>query len=291
MRIRLMLMIALLMIAGAAHAAFKPNGMVILLTDYGADSVYVGAIKGSIYDKFPAARVDSITNSVPNFDVMAGAYLLAEGCLSFPTGTVFCCIVDPGVGTQRKGLVIETKAGNVFVGPDNGLMSVVARNQGIVSLRECSNEALWRKSEINNTFHGRDIFGPVAAAVAGGAALESVGPALETLVKLDVKLPTAADGVVSGEIIRVDGYGNMVSNVPQAMLVEAGLKEGDRMEVTLGKGKYVCPWVSTYGKVAEGERLVCIQSSGLVECAANMKSLSEITGEGLHASVSFTKAK
>lgn len=289
MRTRFLVILTALTLSAVASAAFQPNGMVILLTDYGADSIYVGAIKGSIYDKFPAARVDSITNSVPNFDVTAGAYLLAEGCLSFPKGTVFCCIVDPGVGTKRKGIAIETSDGNVFVGPDNGLMSVAAEKQGIASIRECSNEALWRKSEINNTFHGRDIFGPVAAAVAGGAALESVGPALDSIIKLNIQHPALKEGVVSGEIIRVDGYGNMVSNVPRTMFEAAGFKEGGRVKVTIGAATYACPWVSTYGKVAEGERLICIQSSGFVECAANMKSLSEMIGEGVHAKVSFAK--
>lgn len=167
---------ALLLILLTSWAGAKPNGMVILLTDYGADSIYVGVLKGAIYSRFPQAKVDSISHSVAPFDVVAGAYMLAEACKEFPAGTVFCCIVDPGVGTARKGIALETNTGQVFVGPDNGLMGLVAERDGVKQVRETSNKALWRAGVTSTTFHGRDIFGPVAAALASGVPIEELDP-------------------------------------------------------------------------------------------------------------------
>ncbi|HNR33305.1 MAG TPA: SAM-dependent chlorinase/fluorinase, partial [Candidatus Hydrogenedentes bacterium] len=157
---------ALLALATGVMAFGAPVGRVVLCTDYGVDSVYVGILKGVIYDKFPDARVDSLTNAIPPFDIEAGARILAEGCAVYPPGTVFCCVVDPGVGTSRKGVVLETDTGQVFVAPDNGLLTLVAERDGVRALHEIANAAIWREGALSSTFHGRDIFGPVAATIA-----------------------------------------------------------------------------------------------------------------------------
>ena len=168
----------LTLLAALPGWAAAPNGLVVLLTDFGADAVYVGALKGAMYTKFPEIRIDAISNSVPPFDVVAGAHMLAEAANEFPLGTTFCCVVDPGVGTDRKRIVLETKTGHCFVGPDNGLLSLVAHRYGLAELREIANPKLFRQGEMSQTFHGRDVFGPVAAARAGGVARGEVGPEL-----------------------------------------------------------------------------------------------------------------
>jgi len=276
-------------ISAGAWAAVKPNGLVILTTDYGADSIYVGEIKGAIYNKFPQARVDSITNSIPPYDIVTGAYILLESTSLYPSGTTFVCIVDPGVGTPRKPIVLETKDGQRYVGPDNGILSLVADKYGVAEIRECANAELWRAGDVSHTFHGRDIFGPVAAALASGAPLDKVGPKLEKLTKLDT-IPSSVEGeTINGSVMRVDDYGNIVTNIPAANLEKAKIKKGDALEVTIGKTTFTAPLVGTYGDVPKGQRLVDIQSAGYVEFAVNMGDLVKETGEGVKAKVTIRK--
>ena len=267
-----------------------PNGLVILLTDYGADSIYVGALKGAIYTAFPEARIDAITNSVPAFDVLAGAYILAEAAKEFPPGTTFCCVVDPGVGTARKGIVLETKTGHRFAAPDNGLLHLAAERCGVRQVREIGNKALWRKGAGSTTFHGRDIFGPVSAALARGVPVADVGPVLEHMTPLDAPRSRVEQGIAHGTVIRRDPYGNLVTNITRADLEALGAQRGDALEVTIGKAAFTAPLVFTYADVPKGQKLVLVQSSGLVECAINLGNLAESIGEGLHAAVSIRKA-
>lgn len=292
MRVRwcLLLLMVLPAIAGPAGAA-APNGLVVLLTDYGADSIYVGALKGAMYSKFPEVRIDAITNSVPAFDIVAGAYMLAEACREFPAGTTFCCVVDPGVGTARKRIVLETKAGQVFVGPDNGLLTLVAERDGVAALREAANKALWRAGDVSQTFQGRDVFGPVAAAVARGVPLTEVGPELKDLVRLEFPKARIEGDTAVGTVIRADSYGNLVTNLTPDDLAHVGLKLNDEAEVTVGKTHFTAPLKSTYADVPEGQKVLVVQSTGLIECAVNMRSLAKEVGEGLQAIVKIKKAR
>ncbi|MBI5094167.1 MAG: SAM-dependent chlorinase/fluorinase [Candidatus Hydrogenedentes bacterium] len=286
---RIVLVFLVLAVSTIAHGAAKPNGLVILATDYGADSIYVGEIKGAIYTKFPQARVDSITNSIPPYDIVTGAYTLLESTGMYPSGTTFVCIVDPGVGTPRKPIVLETNDGQRYVGPDNGILSLVADKYGVAEIRECANPELWRAGDVSHTFHGRDIFGPVAAALASGAPMDKVGPKLESLTKLDTTPSTVEGDTVHGSVIRVDDYGNIVTNIPAENLAKAKIKKGDTLDVAIGKAHFTAPLVSTYGDAPKGQRLVNIQSAGFVECAVNQGSLVKETGEGVKARVSIVK--
>jgi hypothetical protein len=280
-----------LVLAGPCWAAVTPNGLIVLLTDYGADSVYVGILKGAIYAKFPQAHIDTLTNSVPAFDVMAGAYLLADSCDEFPRGTTFCCVVDPGVGAARKRIVLETKTGRLFVGPDNGLLSLAARRFGIADLREATKAVLWREGEVSQTFQGRDIFGPVAAALARGVPLAEVGPELKNLVKIEIGESRVEGEVARGQVIRADPYGNLITNITAEDLARISLKKGDSVAVTIGKAHYTAPLKSTYADVPEGKEVILVQSMGYIECAVNRQSLAERIGEGLRAPVLLKKVR
>jgi S-adenosylmethionine hydrolase len=285
----LIVFVLILTLTSAAFAA-APNGLVILLTDYGGDSIYTGVLKGAIYSKNPEVRVDAISNSVPSFDILAGAYLLVEACKEFPQGTTFCCVVDPGVGTDRKGIVLETKSGQYFVGPDNGLLALVAERYGVVDLREIANPALWREGVQSTTFHGRDIFGPVSASLAMGAAMSDVGPRLEKMTPLDSPQSSVSEGIATGVVIRADNYGNLVTNITRADFEALGIEKSAEIEVHIGEGVFIAPFVNTYADVPEGARLVLVQSIGLIELAINKGSLSEVMGAGLHAEVRLRKA-
>lgn len=285
-----MLCCVLLLAAASAQGAVTPNGLVVLLTDYGADSVYVGAIKGAIYTKFPQARIDAISNAVPPFDIAAGAFMLAEAAREFPPGTTFCCVVDPGVGTERKCVALETNSGHLFVAPDNGLLSLVAQRLGVAAVRECSNRALWREGKLSHTFQGRDIFGPVSAALASGVPLEQVGAALERLTPLDLGEVVTKDGNVSGTVVRVDPYGNLITNIGFEDLERLGFKKDDVIDVTIGKAAFQIPLKQTYSDVAKGARVGLIQSYGYLEFAVNLGSLAGEIKEEAHAAVSIRKA-
>lgn len=284
--LRLGLAAALWAVCGGAPA----SGMVILLTDYGADSIYVGVLKGAIYKKCPDARVDSITHSVPAFDIAAGAYLLAESCREFPADTIFCCVVDPGVGTARKAIVIETERGQRFVAPDNGLLTMTAERDGVRWIREASNRDLWRDGVQSSTFHGRDLFGPVAGALACGAAQEDIGPPLTEIVRLDLPRAEVAGDAARGRVIRVDIYGNIITNIRMEDLETLGVKRGGALRVEIGGAVFDAPLVSTYADVAEGEKLALVQSLGLLEFAVNLGSLAQTIDAGLHAPVAVRKA-
>ncbi len=282
---------ALLLLAVPTYAAVAPNGLIILLTDYGADSIYVGALKGAIYAKFPQARIDSITNAVPPFDIATGAFMLMETNQSFPPGTTFCCVVDPGVGSERRCVVLETESGHLFVSPDNGLLSLTAQRFGIVELRECTNRALWRGGKLSHTFHGRDIFGPVAAALARGVPIAKAGPKIDALKKLDLGKSHVEDGSVHGTVMRVDAYGNLITNIAYQDLSRLGLRKDDVVDVMIGKTRFQAPLKETYSEVEEGERLGLIQSLGYLEFAVNMRSLAKEIQEGLHAPVTVRKTE
>jgi hypothetical protein len=286
------LSIAIFILAAApVWGVVTPNGMVVLLTDYGADSVYVGAIKGAIYTKFPAAKIDSITNSVPEYDIGTGAYMLVETCREFPVGTVFCCVVDPGVGTERKCVVLETGSGHLFVAPDNGLLSLAAQKYTAVETRECTNQALWREGKLSHTFQGRDIFGPVSAALASGIPLDQVGEKIDAIKEIDFGKPEVEGDTISGVVTRVDSYGNIITNITFEDLQKMGFQQSDTVEVTIGKAAFKAPLERTYSDVPKGERLGLVQSLGYLEFAINMGSLAEAIEEGNNAPVSVRKVK
>lgn len=289
LRIWMAVIACLTMIPVTYAESSAANGLVVMLTDYGADSIYVGAIKGAMYTKNPAVRIDAISNSVPPFDVLAGAYMLAEVCGEFPAGTTFCCVVDPGVGTPRKCIVLETNAGQRFVAPDNGLLSIAAERFGVKQIREAANTAFWRAGAMSSTFHGRDVFGPVAAMLAGGEPLENAGPELKDLMRLEAAQARVGGGAAKGVVIREDTYGNLITNITAKDLEQLSIKPGETVQITIGKTCFDAPWKTTYADVPEGQKLVLIQSIGLLECAVNKGSLAKTTGEGLHAPVVLRK--
>jgi hypothetical protein len=261
------------------------------MTDYGTDSIYVGIIKGAIYSKFSDAHVDDMTNAVPPYDITAGAYLLAEAAGEYPKGTVFVTIVDPGVGTPRKPIVMETKNGYCFVGPDNGLLTLVAERFGIKQIRELTNKDYWRAGTTSTVFHGRDIFGPVGASLASGRPVDGAGTALDDIVKIELVRSKVENGAVTGTVMRTDPYGNIVSTITSADLAALDIELGDNLDITIGKSTWTAPYKRTYAEVPEGSRLVVVQSSGFVECAIDKGSLADAIQEAFGAAVTIRKAK
>ncbi|NOZ58742.1 MAG: SAM-dependent chlorinase/fluorinase [Euryarchaeota archaeon] len=241
--------------------------IVTLTTDFGG-SEYVGAMKGVILSIAPEARVVDITHEIRSFDVRHAAYVVKSVCPYFPRGSIHVVVVDPGVGTQRRGIAIETRD-YYYVGPDNGVFTFVEDIRRVVELRVKAK---------SRTFHGRDVFAPVAARLARGEPLESFGVEVEDIVRLSVMAPEEKGGVIRGEVLCVDVFGNVITNIPRSLLARANINYGGRIRVRLGKEELEMPFMQSYGFVREGELLALIGSEGYLEIAVNRGSASERLG-------------
>jgi len=254
------------------------SGLVAVLTDYGTKDFYVGALEGAMYTANPRVRITTITHGIEPFNVVAGSYVLAHAALEFPPGTVFLAVVDPGVGTERRSIVVETPGHKLFVAPDNGLLTGVMHRLGIAHAYEVKNPRLIRKGRVSATFHGRDILGPVAAHLAGGVHASDVGPEIRDLIRLPLR-PARLDGAAAeGFVVHVDRYGNMITNIPGRLIEQMGFEPGTRVRVTIGNKTVNATFANTYGDVPEGEWLTLINAEELMEIARNLGNAAEAVG-------------
>jgi S-adenosyl-L-methionine hydrolase (adenosine-forming) len=246
--------------------------LITLLTDFGDKDPYVGIMKGVIYGLNPAARLVDLTHQVTPQAVREGAFLLHTAYPYFPAGTVHLAVVDPGVGTNRKAICIRVPAVGYFVGPDNGLFSYILDNFPEAAVREITNPA-FQRAEVSATFHGRDIFAPTAALLALGQPWEEVGPllaegAVVRLVGLWPQWTKTPEGrSITGEIIHVDHFGTLVTNLPQQAFetVPAQTLQNARLH---SAGLYKLQGVRrTYGEGVKGEIIALFGSSGYLEIA------------------------
>jgi S-adenosylmethionine hydrolase len=250
------------------------SDLLVLLTDFGNRDYYVGAITGAAYRANPRVRIETITHEIAPFDVREGAVTLSLAAREFPPGTVFVGVVDPGVGTERGAIVLRTKAGRIYVAPDNGLLTLVAENAGIAEVRDLSGFQPFGRTP-SKTFHGRDLFVPTGALLAGGFPMRRVGPKLDGIKTLAFAKPAFDAGVLEGTVMRIDRYGNVVTNIPAELVRKAGWAKGDTVGIRLGERKAQATFATTYGDVAEGKALCLLDSHGRLELAINRGSMAE----------------
>jgi S-adenosylmethionine hydrolase len=243
-----------------------------LFTDYGWDDPYVAQLKGAILTVNSNARLLDITHTVTPFNVTEGAYLLDECAEEFPGGTIFVAVVDPQVGTDRQPVLLQTAKGKYFVGPDNGLFSQVIAHEGFGRAWVLDKPEFFRAGDTSRTFHGRDIFGPVAAHLAAGTDPNSFGTPLKALMLLPEKIPTFAGGVIATTVVHNDRFGNVILNLDASNEVAAKLHQGNLVKISIGKENYSAPLVKTYGEVEKGRLLLLYNSSGLLEISMNQGS-------------------
>ncbi len=249
--------------------------IVALTTDFG-DSPYAGALRGAILAVAPDAHVVDVTHAVPAHDVLQGALALAAAAPFFPEGTVHVCVVDPGVGTARRALVVEA-AGATFLGPDNGVLLPAAERLGVARVRALDVPAYWR-STVSPVFHGRDVFGPVAGHLVLGVPCAALGRVVDDPVRLNFGRPAArADGSFDGVALAVDRFGNVVTNVPEDDALSR-FRLGSSVLVTLGDRRLTVPLARTYGDVPPGETVVLVGSAGFLEIAMNRRSAAATFG-------------
>lgn len=251
-------------------------GIITLTTDFGLTDPYVGAMKGSALSINPGATIVDITHNIPPGDITAGAVAILGAYAYFPLGTVHVVVVDPGVGSPRRAVAVETQT-HLFVGPDNGVLSIAARHAGIKRAFELQNQKYFRP-EVSHTFHGRDIFAPVAAHLSLGADISELGPEVkEDLLPVSLPEPVAtADGVV-GEVINADSFGNLITNIVLTDLPEGAELGSAEVEV---RGTVVSGIVPTYATVAPGELVVLFGSTNRLEIARNQGSAVDMLGAG-----------
>ncbi len=244
---------------------------IAILTDFGYRDHYVGAMKGVIATIAPQARVLDITHGIPAQSVTAGAIALRECWRYFPAGTLFLAVVDPGVGTPRLPIAVETLAGARFVAPDNGLVSLAVEQAGLkraVELRA----ARYRLSKVSSTFHGRDIFAPAAAHLWRGEPLDAMGPRLKKIERLSIAEPLVRGRRLVGTVIYVDGFGNLVTNIGRAALARFESSfPGARLSVRIGRGAPL-RIVNAYGDAPRGAPLATFGSFELLEIAVRDSS-------------------
>lgn len=246
---------------------------IALITDLGNKDYFVGAMKGAILSVNPEAKIVDISHQIPKQDVQTAAFVLANAAGAFPKESIFIAVIDPGVGTERKCILLRTKNGLNFIGPDNGVFTLVSEKFGVKEVREVSNKDLMR-SEISATFHGRDIMASVGAHLSSGAAASEVGPELEGLKRLDLKEPELRDGEIRGQILKIDDFGNLVTNIEEELIRKIG-KPGSVFKIEIGDRKFKAPFLKTFGEVSEGKKLCCIGSANLLEIAENKGNLAE----------------
>ena len=240
---------------------------VALLTDFGTRDHYVGAMKGTVLSVCPEATLVDITHDIPPHDVMAASLELAAAFGFFPPATVFVAVVDPGVGSTRRAIAAAA-GGYYFVGPDNGLFTHVFRDAPASLIVELQ-ERKFARSTISRTFEGRDRFAPAAGWIARGTELGAFGPSVDNPVMLNLREPRVSDAGIDGEIIRVDRFGNLMTNISGALV------EQMRQPAFVEIGERRIPVAGTYSDVSVGQLCGLIGSTGLLEIAMNTGSAEQ----------------
>ncbi len=233
---------------------------ITLTTDFGLAAPYVASMKGVILGILPGATIIDISHAIPPQNIRQAAYVLGAAAPHFPEGTVHVVVVDPGVGSERRPIAVFTGQA-CFVGPDNGVFSRIYEQEDILDVRQLSNAA-YHLPTISHTFHGRDIFAPVAAHVAAGVPPSAFGPTISDPVTIDFPVPEKyPDGSIQGEIIYADEFGNLISNIPVRWLLDQPDWMFEIADVKL------TGLMATYSQALPQELIVLGSSTGVVEIA------------------------
>ncbi|NJM89842.1 MAG: SAM-dependent chlorinase/fluorinase [Hydrococcus sp. RU_2_2] len=236
--------------------------IIALLSDFGLQDIYVGVIKGAIAKIAPQLKVIDLTHQIPPQNIVAGRFCLMEAFPYFPAETVFVAVVDPGVGTQRRGIAVQFGRG-YLVGPDNGLFSGVLSLSPPLAAVELTNPYYWLSFDPSFTFHGRDIFAPVGAHLASGLSLERLGTPIDpaSLVELPLAFFKMTETSIIGAIQHIDVFGNLITNIPATAV------EDKRWSVAIANS--IVPSGRTYSDANTGETIALLGSHGWVEIAVN----------------------
>ncbi|WP_435355116.1 SAM hydrolase/SAM-dependent halogenase family protein [Emticicia sp. SJ17W-69] len=262
----------------------RQTGSLVFMTDFGIKDGAVAAMKGVALNLSPSVIIHDLTHEIPAYNIWEGAFRLQQTAPYWAAGTVFVCVVDPGVGTARKSIILKTKANHYYVGPDNGLFTLVAENEGIAEVREISSANRLPNSQNSYTFFGRDVFAYSGAKLASGViTYEEVGNQIANnqLVMLQYPKPKYENGIVSGGIPVLDiQYGNVWTNIDSKTLANLKVNIGDLLSIKIfEKDKLIyqgqMPYQNTFGQVKEGDNLCYMNSLLNLSLGINMGNFSE----------------
>jgi len=246
--------------------------IISLLTDFGTQDAFVGIMKGVILSINPAASLVDLSHAVLPQDILAGALILRSGAPFFPPGTIHVAVVDPGVGSTRRALLIETHTA-FFIGPDNGLLSLAAPADAVVRVVHLTNAEYFLATR-SHTFHGRDVFAPVAAHLSCGRAPEQFGPSVPTMERLTLPGVEHRETELTGSVIYIDHFGNLITNISEAALRPFS-KEGLLVSINAVRIHGV---VASYAAVEIGAPAALINSWGMLEIAVRNGSAAQRFG-------------
>ena len=250
--------------------------MITFTTDFGLTEHYVGAMKGVVYSINPAAQIVDITNSVQSFDILDGAIAISQAYSFFPKDTIHVVVVDPGVGGERRPILAN--AGQYqFVAPDNGVLSLVYEREERVTVRHITSEHYFRQP-VSNTFHGRDIFAPIAAYLSKGVEAVKFGEEISDYVRFAAPRPKAAGpNVWKGVVLKTDKFGNLITNITPKDVPQIFDGSSQAFKITVGKAD-VTKLCSSYSAGSTGEIFAILGSTGFLEISSNKGAASRLTG-------------
>ncbi len=245
------------------------SSIITLCTDFGLRDGYVAAMKGVILSIAPGTRLVDISHDIAPQSIREGAFILRSAYTFFPMGTIHLVVIDPGVGSERRAVAMRAGE-HFFVAPDNGVLEYVLRREQEIEAVSLTDPTYWRE-KVSDTFHGRDIFAPVAAHLARGVPLDDVGEPLRELAQLELPVPERRGAeTICGHVIHVDGFGNVVTDIPASML-----QRDVRWRVVAGEER-IGGLSSTYASAARGELMALIGSHGFLEIAVREGSAARI---------------
>lgn len=259
-----------MVLAGCSRQEPQAEPIIGLLTDFGLRDPYVAEVKGVIYSLHPSARVVDLLHQVEPFQVWQAAYVVEEATREFPRGSIFVTVVDPGVGTERAPILLETRSGKFFFAPDNGILSLVVDREGMRRAWKLDKAAFYRSGKSSRTFHGRDIFGPGAAHLAAGVDPEKLGSRIQKVESLNLTPAGVLGQSFLGQVVYIDHFGNVITNIPRDL--SSRLQEGILLRISIGDQTIRAPLVGTYAEVPSGKLGALFNSSDYLEFVMNKNS-------------------
>lgn len=248
-----------------------PTKIITLTSDFGLKDPYVAEMKAVILSISPKTKIVDITHRIEKFNIRMGAYTLAAACPYFPKGSIHVAVIDPGVGTKRKAILMQTKNA-YFIGPDNGVLALAAKGQGIKHIYRIEN-AKFMLPRISDTFHGRDIFAPTAAHLANGTPPSEFGPEIHRIVMPKYAKITKIKTTLMGEVIHIDGFGNIITNLREEDCELMGMKK--TVNLKLKDTRLKLKLCKAYSEVKAQQALVIIGSHNFLEISINQGNAAE----------------
>ncbi|MHC4442570.1 MAG: SAM hydrolase/SAM-dependent halogenase family protein [Planctomycetota bacterium] len=246
--------------------------VITLMTDFGTRDHYVAAMKGMILQINPKVTIVDITHEINAQDLLHAAFVLRQSFPYFPPQTICAAVIDPTVGLSRR-IIAARYNERIVIAPDNGLITLLHRDADLEEIRAVENRRFFA-GELSSTFHGRDIIAPVAAHLSRGVSMDQLGPVIDQIEVLNISRPQVnSDGTIDGEIMLIDNFGNLITNISEPDLTAARTKRS-HLEVTVGNHQ-IGPIRNTYADVAGGQTLALIGSSQMLEIAVNMGNAAQ----------------